>query len=65
MQIIQAAKDANAWDFICALPNGLETTIGERGVSISGGQKQRVAIARAIVKNPKVRLDALASSLLL
>ena len=53
-EIIDAAKQAHAHDFIMALPNGYDTDIGQRGVKLSGGQKQRLSIARVFLKNPPV-----------
>ncbi|MGC9348274.1 MAG: ABC transporter ATP-binding protein [Anaerolineae bacterium] len=62
-EVMEAAKAAQAHDFIMSMPNGYDTHVGERGSTLSGGQKQRVAIARALLKDPKILIldDAMSS----
>ena len=63
-EVMEAAKKANAHDFIMALPQGYDTVLGDAGMTVSGGQRQRITIARAILKNaPVLVLDEATSAL--
>jgi len=53
-QVTSAARLARAHDFVCAMPNGYDTVVGERGATLSGGQRQRVSLARGVVRDPRV-----------
>src|SRR5690606_37686692 len=53
-RVVEALRQANAWEFVEKLPHGIHEMVGEHGVGLSGGQRQRISIARAIYKNPSL-----------
>lgn len=53
-QLMEVVRQANIHNFIESMPDGLDTIVGERGITLSGGQRQRIAIARALLKNPEI-----------
>ena len=63
-ELVSAARDAHAYNFIAELPDGLDTVVGDRGVKLSGGQRQRIAIARVILRAPDLYIFDEATSAL-